>query len=437
MTRQRDFKALVRERMAKTGERYSAARAQLLIKQTTRPPSSQPGVLRGYDRFGGVQAGTSAVANALRHAGIAFPITSSPYPEAMVNGFCGGPGFLYAVFEYKGWPPILSLAFQSRSMPDAYIAEGLDRLGVRIAQHETVSKVAAQKRLDELISNGTAAICVVDIASLPWYGLPKEFIGGGPHVVTVAGRRGNTYWLDDRVSYAVPVEREVLANARAAYRKAKNRLATVEGANSRVDLHRSIAAAIAATAKRYTEPAVPKSFWSNCGFSGLAKWRQLLTDRKDKKGWPMLFPDGARAYAGLQRTYESIECHAAPGAGRAFYAEFLESAASILSRPALASAASAYRTAAAEWSALAGLIAHAPDKALREACVAADRRLELGDGTDASAARGSVERWARRIELAQECRLSKDDALALYGEMAAVLDRIGAAERAAVDVMRT
>ena len=435
MTKQRDFKALVRERMTKTGERYSAARAQLLTKHTDRTSSRQPGVLSGYDRFGGIQPGTSALVNALRHAGITFPITSSPYNEAIVNGLCGGPGFLYAVFEYTGWPPILSLAFQSRSMPDAYIEEGLERLGVRIAQHETTSKVAAKKALDLALSNGKAAICVVDIASLPWYGLPKEFVGGGPHVVTVAGRDGNSYWLDDRVSHAVAVDSDVLASARHAYRKARNRLTTIEEVDPRAEPHRAIAAAIATTAKRYTEPAVPKSFWVNCGFSGLAKWRQMLTDRKDKKSWSVVFAEGARAHAGLQRTYESIECHAAPGAGRAFYAEFLESAASILSRPALASAASAYRTAAAEWSAMAAVVANAPDKALRTACNAADRRLEAGDDTDA--AKDAVEPWGRRVELAKECRISKSDAAGIYAEMADALGRIIEAERTAVEALRT
>lgn len=435
MTKQRDFKALVRERMTKTGERYSAARAQLLTKHTDRTSSRQPGVLSGYDRFGGIQPGTSALVNALRHAGITFPITSSPYNEAIVNGLCGGPGFLYAVFEYTGWPPILSLAFQSRSMPDAYIEEGLERLGVRIAQHETTSKVAAKKALDLALSNGKAAICVVDIASLPWYGLPKEFVGGGPHVVTVAGRDGNSYWLDDRVSHAVAVDSDVLASARHAYRKARNRLTTIEDVDPRAEPHRAIAAAIATTAKRYTEPAVPKSFWVNCGFSGLAKWRQMLTDRKDKKSWSVVFAEGARAYAGLQRTYESIECHAAPGAGRAFYAEFLESAASILSRPALASAASAYRTAAAEWSAMAAVVANAPDKALRTACNAADRRLEAGDDTDA--AKDAVEPWGRRVELAKECCISKSDAAGIYAEMADALGRIIEVERTAVEALRT
>jgi hypothetical protein len=254
MTRQREFKALVRERMAKTGERYSAARAQLLSRQIARSSHGFPGILSGYDRFGGIQAGTSAVCNALRYAGITSPLSKTPYTEAMVNGLCGGPGFLYAVFEYKGWPPMLSLALQGRTMPDAYVEEGLSRLGVRVTQHETTSKAAARKALDDALANGKAAICVVDIASLPWYGLPKEFVGAGPHVVTVAGRDGTSYWLDDRASHPVRVDDEILANARAAYRKARNRLVTVEGSDPRADQRRTMANAIAATATRYVEP---------------------------------------------------------------------------------------------------------------------------------------------------------------------------------------
>ena len=68
MTKQRDFKALVRERMDKTGERYTAARAQLLGKAST-PPRTQhsfPGVLPGYDTFGGIQSGTAAASQHAR-----------------------------------------------------------------------------------------------------------------------------------------------------------------------------------------------------------------------------------------------------------------------------------------------------------------------------------------------------------------------------------
>jgi hypothetical protein len=350
----------------------------------------------------------------------------------MVNGLCGGPGFLYAVFEYKGWPPMLSLALQSRSMPDVYVDEGLGRLGVTFTQHETTSRAAAQKTLDESLDRGKPALCVVDVASLPWYGLPKEFVGAGPHIVSIAGRDGSSYWIDDRAPHPVRVEGAVLAKARAAYRKAKHRLTTIDGPDARADARRLMADAIADTAKRYVEPAVPKSFWVNCGFAGLRKWKQMLTDPWDRKGWPTLFAEGPRAYAGLQRAYETIECHGTPGAGRAFYAEFLDEAASLLGRPPLAAAATAYRESARAWSRIASLIASSPDKAIRDACTISDRRLELGDASGAGLPNDSVELWSRRVKLGNECRLAKKDALAIYGEIADALGAIIASEEEAV-----
>ena len=432
MTRQREFKALVRERMARTGERYSAARAQLLAKQSGHPARTFPGILEGYDRFGGIQAGTAAVCNALQQARVVSPLSGAPYTETFVNGLCGGAGFLYAVFEYRGWPPILSLALQSRSMSDVYIQEGLARFNLRTSQHETTSRAAARKALDAALSEGKAALCVVDIASLPWYGLPKEFIGGGPHVVAVAGRDGSAYWIDDRRAHPLRVDAEVLADARAAYRKARNRLTTIDGA-APGDVRRSMSDAIADTALRYTRPAVPSSFWSNCGFSGLSKWRRMLVDTRDKKGWPTVFSEGPLAYAGLQRAYESIECQVAPGAGRELYAQFLEEASKVLERPALSAAAAAYRDAASAWSKLAGLIADAPDKTVRDGCALADRRLELADSAGGS---DSVDLWERRTQLGGECRLSNTSALAIYTQMAGLLDEIIAAEQTAVKKMQ-
>ncbi len=62
MTSQKDFKRLVRARMQKTGEAYTAARAKLLAKPsrtrntTKRAPSSAPAVdyakLAGHERRG-------------------------------------------------------------------------------------------------------------------------------------------------------------------------------------------------------------------------------------------------------------------------------------------------------------------------------------------------------------------------------------------------
>jgi hypothetical protein len=434
MTRHRDFKALVRERMDKTGERYTAARAQLLGKASAAPSVlAFPGVLPGYRTFGGIQSGTAALSNTLSSTGAVSSLDGSPFSETLINGLCGGPGFLYAVFEYKGWPPMLSLALRSRSMPDAYIAEGWSRVGMNVKVSETTSPVAARKALDRALDEGQAALCVADAASLPWTGLPLAFVGGGPQVVAVAGRDGDDYWIDDRAARPRRISARQLSAARAAYRKAKNRLATFDGPKPGHDAKRAVREAIADTAKRYVEPAVPKSFWVNCGFSGLDKWRQMLVDSKDKRGWPTVFSDGARACAGLQRLHEWIECQSAPQAGRSLYADFLDSAARTLAAPPLARAAATYREAGVLWASIGGIIAACDDPTVRKACALADDRLESDDAGSDVAAKSCAERGKDLQALAQGCTLSKSAAAALYADIAVVVGRIADAERAAVD----
>jgi hypothetical protein len=439
MTRQRDFKSLVRERMAKTGERYTTARTHLLARtiRHSQPAKAFPGVLSGYDTFGGQQPGTGAIHNVLRFLGIASALGAPP-SEAMVNGLCGGPGFLYAVFEYKGWPPMLTLALGNRSMPDVYAAQGLSRLGVRLVQHETTSRTAAQKMLDQTLDAGTPALCVTDAASLPHYGLPKHFVGGAPHVVAVAGRDGDGYWIDDRQAEPLRVTGTQLADARAAYRKARNRLVAIEKPQktpSAAETHAMIAEAIADTALRYVEPAVPKSFAVNCGFSGLAKWRDELTDRKGKRGWPSMFAEGARAYAALHRAYEDIECRSTAG-GRAFYADFLEEVAGLLGQDRLRRAAAEYREAATLWSRVADTIASCPDEAVRQACDIADRRVELNDAVDKATCAEAAGLWQQRQKLAERCKLGRDAAVTLYEEMASQVDGIFRTETRAVELLK-
>jgi hypothetical protein len=435
MTKHRDFKALVRERMAKTGERYTAARAQILTQLNARRPApTVTGLIAGYDRFGGIQSGTGALVNVLRHAGMMSPLTGRPYTEAAVDGLCGGPGFLYAVFEYKGWPPMLTLALRSRSMPDVYIAQGLKRVGVKTTRSETTSAAVARKALDTALSDGRPALCVTDIASLPWSGLPKEFVGGGPHVVAVAGRDGDSYWIDDRRASPIKIDAAVLAEARAAYRHAKQRLIIVDAMEPKHDAKRALRNAILDTAHLYVEPAVPKAFQGNCGFAGLDKWRTLLTDSKDQKGWPVVFSDGARAFAGLQRLYECIECQSAPHAGRVLYADFLEESSTALSAPTLTKAAAVYREAGSLWARVAALVAACSDSAVRKGCEMADHRIEVNDESSDGAA--PVDSMEARQRLAGDCRLSKEHASRLYQEIATLVGKIADAERSAVDLLR-
>jgi hypothetical protein len=425
MTKQRDFKTLVRERMAKTGERYAAARVHVL-SQTAPPgrPSESPrrtyvGVLDGYDLFGGIQSGTAPLTNVLRHAGIVWSPTRRPFTEPIVNGLCGGPGFLYAVFEYKGLPPLLSIALHSRSMPDAYIAQGLARLGVTTTRNETTSPAAASKALEAALGAGKPALCAA-----------------GLQTVAVVGRDGDDWWIDGRAPVPTRLPSATLTRFRGAYRPAKNRLTTVGGAAESVDAIAALRLAIADTARSYTEPPVPRSFWSNCGFAGLEKWQRMLTDSKDKKAWPALFDEGPRAFAGLTRTYQWVACLVAPGAGRPLYAEFLEDAAGILSEPSLRTAAAAYREAGQLWSAFADGIAMVDDAAVRRACDEAERDVEaLDTDGDCRAMANPIEQIEKQRAAGSDCRLTKSAARAIYADMAARLRAIGDAERAGVAAM--
>jgi hypothetical protein len=420
VTRHRDFKALVRERMTKTGERYAAARAQLLSQRDQIETTTYPGVIAGYDRFGGVQGGTAPLTNLLRQAGLRWAPGGGPFTETIVNGLCGGPGFLYAVFEYKGWPPMLSIALQARSMPDAYIAQGLSRVGAKVKTHETASPAPARKTLDGLLAEPRPALCLT-----------------GLRAVGVIGRDGGDYWIDDRSPKPGRMAADALARARAGYGPSKHRLWAIDDADPKFRPEAALREAIADTAKSYTAPPVPKSFWSNCGFAGLEKWQGLLTDRKDKKGWPMLFDEGPRAFSGLTRTYEWIACLVAPDAGRGFYAAFLDEASGILGQKSLKAAAGHFRDAAGEWGRLGEFIAGVDDAVVRKACALSQERLELADAEGLCAPPDSPMAGPKPNPEAANCRLTKDQALAIYAEMATRLGRIVTAERAAVKAVES
>ena len=98
-------------------------------------------------------------------------------------------------------------------------------------------------------------------------------------------------------------------------KSAKHRLVRFDGRFDRALDAATISAAIDRFLVAYDESPA-KSFASNIGTEGLRKWARLLTDRKDKKGWPKVFPNGALAYLGLRRVYDGLEHeYTAPAGG--------------------------------------------------------------------------------------------------------------------------
>ena len=99
MTRQKHLKRLVRARMAKTGEKYAAARRMVL---RTAPPTGDPAA-RWHSP--GSVAATTALCVLLAHAGVRDPRTGEPFAEPMLFGLAGGIGIgvFSFVYEKENW----------------------------------------------------------------------------------------------------------------------------------------------------------------------------------------------------------------------------------------------------------------------------------------------------------------------------------------------
>ncbi|WP_432838955.1 hypothetical protein [Dactylosporangium sp. CA-092794] len=116
MTDHKHLKARIRERVARTGESYTTARRHVLAGNATAVAGET-----GYDTFGGGQHQPSTLLRHLLHRdGIELS-------EAMLCGLGGGIGFMVAVFDYRGLPPILTIVAQHHSEP--WLPAALGRLG--------------------------------------------------------------------------------------------------------------------------------------------------------------------------------------------------------------------------------------------------------------------------------------------------------------------
>ncbi|MBG0560138.1 BtrH N-terminal domain-containing protein [Actinoplanes aureus] len=370
MTSHRNLKRLVRERAARTGESYTTARRNLLAR------AAQPGLVPGYDTFGGgshlanadphATAGgphlgdldtssehheSTLLARLLRQAGHRAPHTGKPYTEATLCGLAGGIGFLYSVFAYTGLPPILTIVAQHH--PDPWAQSALERLGLGYEVRHSTAAGPARRDLDAMIDQGRPVLCVVGRGGLPWH-QPASALDTDPYQVVVAGRDGGDYLVDDLADTLHVVPADVLVAAWSAHRKGRHERLIVSPPDKPVDLPASMRAAIATTVAHLIGPVLGNAFDVNMGFSGMARLVTDLRDRRTKRGWTRRFSEpGALAFA-LLRLYECLELqYTAPAGTRPLYATFLDEAAEVLGEPRIGRAAGLFRTAGEHWSAVA------------------------------------------------------------------------------------
>jgi uncharacterized protein DUF4872/butirosin biosynthesis protein H-like len=423
VTEHRKLKALIRDRMARTGESYSTARRVVLARAAGDPLPA--GLAPGYRTFGAERHRLSALlAHVLAARGVVAPHTGEPFTEAMLAGLGGGVGFMYFVFEYERMPPVLSIVAQHHPQP--WVPAALDRLGIPYTEKRGGKPDLAALRA------GLPAFLTVDQSRLPWHGMEPGF-GTDPYVVVVAGADGDTFHLDDDAAVPNPIGAEQLAAAWSAHRKGRHHRLTV-GEGAVRDLPGAVRDAVRTTVAHLTGPVLGNTFDVNFGFSGMAKLAAQLRDTRGRTGWLRRFGEPVAFYHGLRRLYACLETElTGPGATRPVYADFLEEAAPLVG-PAPAQAAALFRESGRLWSELAGRASEVSGS-LGAYTEIAEERLALMFSRGAAAA-GEIRALTARMDaLIEAAGDPPADRAGLFAGFAELVEECLALERRAVGLL--
>ncbi len=360
MPRQKNFKKLVRDRAAKTGESYTAARAHFV----TQPPRT------ATDPHAG------ALTRALAAAGVVNPVDGRPLTEQLVFGLGGGIGFQYMVFVYEGWTSIAldgrrnTLYFEKAG----FIEHACAALGVPVRVQQLPSPETARKRLRAALAAAPEVVLTLDLVKLPGHPGDDPYLPYLPTPVTVS-----EHGADLEVTGLAGGKRTMswaeVIEARWAQQKKYGGLfllgAPADPPADPLDVAAATRAALARTADCLLEPSMT-SFDTNFGIPGIRKWARMLTDEKDAKGWPKLCPDDES----LRLALLSVRRGLGETASRAQFAAFLGEAATLLGDAKLAASAATYADLGRRWAKLV-------DLAVEPGATAADLAALLPDLADA------------------------------------------------------
>lgn len=341
MTRQKHLKQLVRDRMTKTGERYAAARRQIVGAPPPAPGRSGP-------HMPGSLPLTTALRILLTDAGVTAP-GGKPLSEPLVFGLAGGIGAGVFAFHY---PEFSSFYIAGRHLwydDLACLSAACQRLGITPRVKEFGGAGPAEKGLAEWAAGGPV-VAWVDMASLSHRGMPPSWSGGGYHLVTVyRAEPGGEALIGDLADEPVSLPTRALTVARGRIKKDKFRIMTLEAPKKTPDLRAALADGLAVGARGLVSGRI-----KNFTLAAFGTWADRLYGGKGKESWEAMFPPGPRLWRGLTSIHEFIE-HFGTGGGlmRPLFAETLHEAAGLLKRPALARLAREYAALGTAWTELA------------------------------------------------------------------------------------
>ncbi len=337
MTAHKHFKQLIRARMEKTGERYAAARRQIL--RTEKPAPLYP---QAASHFSGNVPATTALRVLLPDAGVRAPHTGEPFTEAMLFGIAGGIGIgIFSFFYEKGNFASFFISGRHQWHDDlAYFSDALKAFRIKPVVRETSGAKAAARQLAEAVAEKQPCVAWVDMY----------------HVITVyeIDQVKGTALIGDLTDYPVTRPLKDLEESRARVKKQKFRLLSIGRPASPVkDLRALVEDGLGRCHHVFLNPTLPQAK-GNGKLGVLETWANRLQNPKDSQSWEKVFQPGPNLVRGLTSVHDYIE-HFRTGGGlcRPLFADFLEEADQALKWPALKELAGRYRDLGRQWSDLA------------------------------------------------------------------------------------
>jgi hypothetical protein len=388
------------------------------------------------------QSEAGALQAALAYLGVQAPHTGLPYTEAMLFGLGGGVGFSYFVFEYKS-ARVKTLTLGTRittleeSSRPQFLQTICERIGVPTRVLQSANPAAANRGVRQALAEGTPPIVWIDLSGPPYHFAPTAEYAAG---VVYA-------WKDDRILLAgrsrrpLPFRRKSFEAARSSIGVPKSRAVTVAPPDHAPNLAAAVLSAVRETRDQMARGIDVGSFRGNFGLAALEKWAGLLTDDRDRKGWPQFFPPGRDLLAALLSVFVQIELRGrGGGAFRGLYADFLVEAAEVGRRRRLAEAVEPFRLSARAWHNLAraALPNSVPAlRRLRELTAAREAALAR-QGADGLEVAKALAEEARRLRRAADDQfpMPASDALDLLSDLRRRVLQIHALEAAALQALR-
>ncbi|WP_420644038.1 BtrH N-terminal domain-containing protein [Candidatus Leptofilum sp.] len=389
--------------------------------------------MQNYTQFGGIHPETATMTNVLANQGFVSPHNGRPLSEAMVLGIAGGLGCGYILWEFKKHDAaILVMGFQNKwNYTTQFMQNFCDRVGVKADFLETGGAKTAAKHLGDALADGRFPIAWVDQEKLPYFYLRPMYSGCFGHFVTVFGEKDGRYLLDDRSQTPLSVDGNTFSEARKRIGSYKNRLLLLEANGSDFDLPAATMAGL--------EDCVDYLSQSSQTFAlpVYKKWAKMMTDTKNKKGWPTVFKEKKGLYSTLRSLHEGIKLFGTAGGGlRNVYADFLGEASDILNQPKLEEAAELYHRVAVLWRNFADAVLPDEIPPLKETktLLAKKYHIFLSCGTEADAELRQLSQQLQDMEVELNGRfpISDDTMQALFADMQGHLEQIYATEKEAL-----